>query len=65
MDSEHSAIFQCLSRESRRQHLIRFFFLQHPAGAFPRGKSAEFREQLRLEDALESSELVYGAKDYG
>lgn len=59
VDSEHSAIFQCLQGESRKA--LDKILLTASGGPF-RGKSAEFLETVTLEDALNHPNWSMGPK---
>ena len=61
MDSEHSAIFQSLNGEHGNK--IDKILLTASGGPF-RGRKRADLENIQLEDALKSSELVHGTKDY-
>ena len=59
VDSEHSAIFQCLQGESKKA--LDKILLTASGGPF-RGKSAEFLETVTLEDALNHPNWSMGPK---
>ena len=59
VDSEHSAIFQCLQGEPKKSHDK--ILLTASGGPF-RGKSAEFLETVTLEDALNHPNWSMGPK---
>lgn len=59
VDSEHSAIFQCLQGEPKKA--LDKIFLTASGGPF-RGKSAEFLETVTLEDALNHPNWSMGPK---
>lgn len=59
VDSEHSAIFQCLQREPKKA--LDKILLTASGGPF-RGKSAEFLETVTLEDALNHPNWSMGPK---
>lgn len=59
VDSEHSAIFQCLQGEPRKA--LDKILLTASGGPF-RGKSAEFLENVTLEDALNHPNWSMGPK---
>ena len=59
VDSEHSAIFQCLNGESHRQ--IAKILLTASGGPF-RGRTREEMREVRLEDALKHPNWAMGRK---
>lgn len=59
VDSEHSAIFQCLKGAEHRE--VDSILLTASGGPF-RGKSREFLENVKLEDALKHPNWSMGAK---
>jgi 1-deoxy-D-xylulose-5-phosphate reductoisomerase len=59
VDSEHSAIFQCMAGEER--HSVEKIILTASGGPF-RGKSLEFLAGVAREDALKHPSWVMGAK---
>ena len=59
VDSEHSAIFQCLQGEPKKA--LDKILLTASGGPF-RGKSAEFLETVTLEDALNHPNWSMGPK---
>ena len=59
VDSEHSAIFQCLAGEDRSS--VEKIILTASGGPF-RGKSLEFLAEVTREDALKHPNWVMGAK---
>ncbi len=59
VDSEHSAIFQCLHGENRRE--LRKILLTASGGPF-RGKTREFLETVQVEDALRHPNWAMGKK---
>lgn len=59
VDSEHSAIFQCLNGEEKRQ--IKKILLTASGGPF-RGKTVEEMKHIQLEDALKHPNWVMGHK---
>ena len=60
VDSEHSAIFQCLNGEEKRQ--IKKILLTASGGPF-RGRTREEMKDVRLEDALKHPNWTMGRKD--
>ncbi|MDO5145785.1 MAG: 1-deoxy-D-xylulose-5-phosphate reductoisomerase [Eubacteriales bacterium] len=60
VDSEHSAIFQCL-QGTRRQQEVEKILLTASGGPF-RGKTLEELSQVRLEDALKHPNWAMGKK---
>ena len=61
VDSEHSAIFQCLNGEHRNK--IDKILLTASGGPF-RGWTRKQMEHVQVEDALKHPELVHGKKDH-
>ncbi len=59
VDSEHSAIFQCLNGEEKRQ--IKKILLTASGGPF-RGRTREEMKDVRLEDALKHPNWTMGRK---
>ena len=61
VDSEHSAIFQCLAGEFHNP--IEKIYLTASGGPF-RGKSKKELEQVTLAQALKTSQLEHGCKNH-
>ncbi|NBH12871.1 1-deoxy-D-xylulose-5-phosphate reductoisomerase [Lachnospiraceae bacterium] len=59
VDSEHSAIFQCLNGE--RENTVHKIFLTASGGPF-RGKKREDLQEIRVEDALQHPNWTMGKK---
>ena len=61
VDSEHSAIFQCLNGEDKRR--VSRILLTASGGPF-RGRTREQMRHIGVEDALKHPQLGHGQKDY-